>query len=214
MINKVFQSKSNFHGIRKILLKTGVIIVLVYNSITNLAGANSLWLAGEDLYSSRSSKTFRVGDIITIKINEQATAKHQASTDTTDNTQLEVKSSPKIPVFKKVFDKFLGKNEVKNRWQGNGTTTRSGTLAGTISAKVIEILPNGNLVIEGKRSLRVNKETQIIIVKGIVRPQDVDSSNSIDSKFIAEAEIFYEGKGAIGRTQKPGIFTQIANWLF
>lgn len=190
------------------------VVALLLLATPSVSAAGSLWLGGRDLYSTQGGREFKPGDIITVKIAEQATAKQQATTDTADDSQVEIKSSPKIPFFKKVVDRFVGKNEVKNKWQGSGTTTRSGSLSGTISATVLEVLPNGNLLIEGSRAMRVNRETQHFKVRGIVRPQDVDANNTVDSKLLAEAEIKYDGKGAVGSTQKPGLMTQITNWLF
>jgi flagellar L-ring protein precursor FlgH len=178
------------------------------------AFGGSLWLNGRDLYSSQGSREFKPGDIITVQIAEESSAQQAATTNTQDDTSMEVKSAPAIPLFKNAFKNFIGKNEVKNAWKGNGTTTRSGKLAGTITATVIEIMANGNLLVEGTRAIRVNRETQMLKVRGVARPQDIDSKNTISSKFLADAEIKYEGKGSVGQTQKPGIFTQITNVLF
>ncbi|MFZ2957405.1 MAG: flagellar basal body L-ring protein FlgH [Candidatus Ozemobacteraceae bacterium] len=194
---------------KKMLVTVGLVVMLVSPSF----GA-SLWINGRDLYSMQGGREFKVGDIVTVTVSEQATAQQAATTNTNDNTSLEVKTSPSIPFFSKVVDRFTGKNEVKNTWNGNGTTTRSGKLDGTVTAKVVEVLPNGNLLIEGSRDMRVNKETQLMKVRGIVRPQDIDSKNTVPSKLLADAEIKYEGKGSVGSTQRPGLMTKISNWLF
>ncbi|MBF0545352.1 MAG: flagellar basal body L-ring protein FlgH [Candidatus Riflebacteria bacterium] len=174
----------------------------------------SLWLNGRDLYSLQGSREFKVGDIVTVTISENTTAQQSATTNTADNSQLEVKSSPAIPFFKKVVDRFVGKNEVTNSWNGTGQTTRSGKLDGTVTTRVLEILPNGNLRLEGFRTIRVNKETQLLKVHGIARPQDINAANSVSSQLLAEVEIKYEGKGAVGATQRPGLMTKIANFVF
>ena len=175
----------------------------------------SLWLNGRDLYSMKGGgKEYRPGDIITITISEESTAQSAATTNTKDDSQVEIKSGPQIPFFKKVVNQFVGKNEVKNQWQGNGPTSRSGKLTGTITASVLEILPNGNLLIEGSRSIRVNRETQLMRVRGVARPEDIDPGNTIKSNLLADAEIKYDGKGSVGRTQRPGLITKIANWVF
>ncbi|MBI3037833.1 flagellar basal body L-ring protein FlgH [bacterium] len=179
----------------------------------SLLGA-PLWLTGRDLYSSKNSRVYHPGDIITVLIAEEATAQQAASTNTQDDSQLEVKSSPAIPFFQKAVSQFLGKNEVKNGWKGNGTTTRSGKLTGTVTATVLEVFSNGNLLIEGSRSIRVNREAQIMRVRGVARPRDIDMNNSINSKLLADAEVKYEGKGTVGSVQKPGLMTRIANFIF
>ena len=195
----------------RLLVAVSIILLL---GAAPAGAAGSLWMGGRDLYSRQGGREFKPGDIITVKIDESATAKQQASTNTDDNTQVEIKSNPQIPFFKKVVNQFIGKNEIKNNWEGSGTTTRSGSLAGTVSATVLEVLPNGNLLVEGSRAIRVNKETQHLKVRGTARPQDIDASNTIDSKMLADAEIEYEGKGSVGSTQRPGLMTKISNWLF
>jgi flagellar L-ring protein precursor FlgH len=188
--------------------------VLVLLLITTNGMCASLWLNGRDLYSSQGGREYSPGDIITVVIAEEASAQQAATTNTQDDAAVEVKTDPEIPLFKKITSKLIGKNEVKNSWKGNGTTTRSGKLAGTITATVMEVMANGNLLIEGKRAIRVNKETQHLKVRGVARPQDIDSRNTINSRNLADAEIKYEGKGSIGSTQRPGIITKITNFIF
>lgn len=191
-----------------------LVSLLFVSSACSPLSAGSLWLQGRDLYSTQAGKEYKPGDIITVIISEETTAQSAATTNTQADTSMEVKSDPPIPFFNPLVKKFIGKNQVTNSRKGNGTTTRSGKLAGTVTASVLEVLPNGNLLIEGRRSMRVNKETEIMRVRGIARPQDIDSKNSVNSKALADAEIKYEGKGAVGSTQRPGIFTKISNFLF
>ncbi|NLA58040.1 MAG: flagellar basal body L-ring protein FlgH [Firmicutes bacterium] len=79
---------------------------------------------------------------------------------------------------------------------------------------MVEVLPNGNLVIEGTQSLIVNNETQEITVRGVIRPQDIEPDNTILSTYIADATISYQGSGILGAQDKPGILTRILNWIF
>jgi flagellar L-ring protein precursor FlgH len=89
-------------------------------------------------------------------------------------------------------------------------------LTATISARVVEVFPNGNLFIEGRREISTNGETLIVMVSGIVRPEDVESNNSIQSKFIADAKIVYTGDGILAEAQSPGWLTRVATiiWPF
>jgi flagellar L-ring protein precursor FlgH len=73
-----------------------------------------------------------------------------------------------------------------------------------MSAIVTQVLPNGNLVIEGKRLVRVNNEEQVMILSGVIRPRDVAADNSILSTLVADAKIFYSGEGVIADKQRPG----------
>ena len=95
-----------------------------------------------------------------------------------------------------------------NDFEGTGETNRDDTLVATISARVIDKTMDGNLVIRGYREIRVNNETQFIILSGIVRPRDVTANNTIQSSKIAEARIEYSGTGIISEKQQPGWFAR------
>jgi flagellar L-ring protein precursor FlgH len=196
---------------RKINL--ALLTVLLILSCTHCSAA-SLWLSGNDLYSNRGGKDYQAGDIITIVISEESNAQSKATTSTQKQSTTEVTSGPKIPTFKKLIDKFVGNHEINNEFDGSGTTTRSGRLSGTLTAKVLEVLPNGNLLIEGSRSIMVNRETQIMRVRGIARPRDVDASNSVNSRLLADAQIKFDGKGAIGRANRQGLITKFMDVIF
>lgn len=177
--------------------------------IVNAATANSLWLGGNDLYSSQNSREYRPGDIITIVISEESNAQSKATTSTQKDSTTEVKTGPDIPIVKNLVKNFVGKSEVTNEFDGQGTTTRSGKLTGTITATVLEVLGNGNLLVEGSRSIVVNRETQIMKVRGVARPRDIDGNNTINSKLLADAQIKFDGRGVVGRVNRPGIVTRL-----
>ncbi|MBF0498957.1 MAG: flagellar basal body L-ring protein FlgH [Candidatus Riflebacteria bacterium] len=195
-------------------IKSVILVLVLFVNFAAPGFGASLWLNGRDLYSLQGGHEFKVGDIVTVTVSESSTAQQAATTDTNANASVEVKTSPSIPFFSKVVDRFTGKNQVTNTRTGNGTTTRSGKLDGTVTAKVVEIMSNGNLLIEGSRNIRVNKETQLMKIRGVVRPKDIDANNSVASKLLADAEIKYEGKGSVGSTQRPGLMTKISNFLF
>ena len=87
---------------------------------------------------------------------------------------------------------------------GTGETKRDSTVTATISARVIDKTLDGNLVIQGYREVRVNNETQHIIISGLIRPTDISKDNSIESSHIADARIEYTGSGVISSKQQPG----------
>ena len=113
------------------------------------------------------------------------------------------------------FDPTVGAT-VANSMQGSGTVTRNGSLTATISAIITEILPSGNLKIEGRRSVTVNNEEQIMVLRGVVRPQDINFDNTIPSTLIADAAISYTGEGVVADEQRKGWLGKILSkvWPF
>jgi flagellar L-ring protein precursor FlgH len=101
-----------------------------------------------------------------------------------------------------------------NSLNGTGETSRDGQLEAKITAKVIRVLSNGNLAIEGKRRLAINAEDQYIVVSGIIRPEDITSNNVISSQYIADAKIVYTGKGVVNDKMRPGWLTRIVDWTW
>ena len=95
-----------------------------------------------------------------------------------------------------------------------GATSRADTLTGTISTVVTEVLPNGDLRIEGKREVTVNSETQLMSISGIVRRVDVDTKNTVLSSAIADAKIEYSGLGVVDDVQRPGWLVRVLDWVY
>ncbi|MDD5088584.1 MAG: flagellar basal body L-ring protein FlgH [bacterium] len=153
-----------------------------------------------------------IGDVLTVRIIENTTASAIAGT----NTKSEYKAGLEgggtgaldfVPLFG-------GDASAKSEHKGDGRTTRQGRLTGTVTAAVVEVFPNGNLRIEGQKSLVINGERQLTILSGVIRPEDIAPDNSIFSNMIANAEITFKGKGVLGNTERPGFFARIFDWLF
>jgi flagellar L-ring protein precursor FlgH len=111
--------------------------------------------------------------------------------------------------------KLVGTN-YENDFSGSGTTTRKEDLVATLTTRVVEVFPNGNLRIEGGKTVTVNNEDQIIVLTGIVRPNDISPQNIVNSKNVLDAKIAYTGKGVISDKQKPGWMVRILDnvWPF
>ena len=181
----------------------------------------SIWQAGS-AGLTEDFKARRKGDIVTILIVETASASKAAKTDTSRATTI----NAGIPNFMGLEASLLKNNfgdlsklinaSVDSKYAGAGSTSRKETLNATISAKVIDVLPNGNLQIEGRRNVKVNNEDQIIIVEGTVRPSDIGADNIVNSGFVADAKITYTGKGIISDRQSPGWLMNIVDkvWPF
>lgn len=156
------------------------------------------------------NKASRVGDTLTILIQETASAASQATTKTSKTESLNY--GPGFgPLLHLIKNFGLSGNISSN---GTGSTSRSDNLSARIAVTVKEVLPNGNLVVEGKRRVGMNAETQEITLSGVIRPQDVAPDNTIASPLVADAQIKYAGKGPVGDKQHDGIITRIFKVLF
>lgn len=162
-----------------------------------------------------------VNDIVTIIISETATGGNKAST----NTSRDTKTSAGVSSLLGVDSSILAKNATMgtsiglggtsaNSLKGEGDTSRNSTLEAKISARVLKVLDNGNMLIEGKRQLTVNAEDQYIIISGIIRPEDVTVDNTVASQYIADARIIYTGDGVINDKMRPGWLTRIVDWVW
>ncbi|ACZ19377.1 flagellar basal body L-ring protein FlgH [Thermanaerovibrio acidaminovorans] len=167
----------------------------------------SLWREGTDLFADR--RPSRVGDIVTVRVNETTDTKDEgkSSTSKTDNSGMNAGTG--ILDFIKAFSIGGSSNSA-----GNSKTERKHNVSTQISCVVTEVLPGGNLVILGQRDVVTQEEKLKVSFSGVIRPEDVEPGNVISSSRVANAEIRVEGKGAVSRVQRPGIFTQIIQALF
>jgi len=186
-----------------------VIITVCLCAAARLAFADSLWSKrSESLY--RDKKAFKVGDVLTVRVVESASASHQVGSDARKKASSGVswgsRRSQGVP-----FQDFQisGDESVK----GGGRSMRKGNLTGWLTVRVSEVLPNGNLVINGNRVIIVNDEKQIMEITGIVRQDDVSSENTVLSTHIADAQIKYSGKGGISEKAKLGLISRLLSML-
>lgn len=182
--------------------------------------SGSIWQS-TSVSLTENAKARNKGDILTIVISEAASASKAAKTDTSRSSSV----NAGIPNFMGLEKAGILTNNVgdlsklinasvDSTYGGAGSTSRQETLNATISAKVIDVLANGNLLIEGRRNVKVNNEDQIIIIEGTVRPTDIDQTNSVNSIYIADAKISYSGKGIISDRQSPGWLMNLVDKLW
>lgn len=152
------------------------------------------------------------GDLLTIIISETSLASYAASTQTSKKDKNSISQILAPTLFKRLLPNLGTGADASST--GQGTTQQSGRLSARMTAVVKQVLPNGQLVIEGFRSVRVNKETQTFFVSGVVRTDDLRSDNTVMSEYIANAEIRTDGQGAIADRTRKGILTRIIDWLF
>ncbi|MGC8719796.1 MAG: flagellar basal body L-ring protein FlgH [Thermodesulforhabdaceae bacterium] len=164
-------------------------------------------------------KARNVGDIVTITVSESADASEEATTETKRSHDWGGSISASNPAV-------AGKNLLGGATaldysaqfgrgnKGSGKTTRTNTVKAYMTATVVDVLPNGNLVIRGSRWVKVNDELHQIVLEGVIRPVDISRNNTVMSQNIADAKIFIVGKGPVSRQQRPGWLGQIIDLLF
>ena len=174
----------------------------------NNAEEGSLWTDAKGSMFEDTKANY-VGDTVIVDIVENATSRMDVNTEASRNTRLRV-GVPTLNAFGYKTnlggggDANLIGSDFSNSFEGEAESDRSGQVTASIAARVIEVLPNGNLSIFGRRAMKIDNETQYIIVSGIVRPQDVSASNRVQSTFLADSRIEYYGRGALADKQKPG----------
>jgi flagellar L-ring protein precursor FlgH len=174
--------------------------------------ANTLWQTGSRAFF-RDQRAARVGDIIkvNININDQAVVNNETegkrqSTDAATMSKLfgmEQKLLNILPNGNAATPESVLDTTGSVNNKGTGKVTRKDQIKTQVAAIVTQVLPNGNLVIEGKQEIRVNFDVREIGVRGVVRPQDILADNTIDSTQIAEARIVYGGRGQLMEMQQP-----------
>lgn len=188
---------------------------LLYITLTALllpivSQAGGLYGNAKNLFADH--RAHGVGDVITIEIVEVAQASNEASTEISKEQGTDLDLSGSGPLD---FIPLTGlQGDVRNDYSGEGKTTRKGNLKAKITAIIIQVLPNGNFLIEGSRVVDVNGEKQTTVLTGIIRPQDITTNNTVYSYNIADAQISYTGRGPIQTGQRPGFFAKIINWIF
>ena len=179
---------------------------------------NSLWRNGSRSFF-KDQRAHQIGDLLTVTVNitDQAnfaneTQRSRTATEDSGITAflgsalLGSNSRTALP------GRFLTADSASGT-DGKGSIVRQETLQTNVAAIVTQVLPNGNLVVEGKQEIRVNYEKRELIVAGIVRPEDIQSDNTIDSSKIAQARIAYGGHGEISDIQQPRYGSQVMDVL-
>lgn len=186
----------------------------------------SLWResrGANDIF--RDQRAWQPLDLITVVVSESAEGSKEADTEITTESAVQaaieqlftidddlVESNPNG----RVVPGNLINASTQNEFKGEGETTRRGSLKAKISAMVAEVLPSGILRIEGQKIISVNSEEQVMVISGLVRPRDINSSNEVDSSKIANMRIDYYGKGIVGEAQFGGWLGRIMRviWPF
>ncbi|WP_069882616.1 flagellar basal body L-ring protein FlgH [Bosea sp. BIWAKO-01] len=181
---------------------------------------NSLWRTGSRAFF-KDQRARMVGDLVTVKVKVTDRAQLDNTTKRSRKNGEDF-GAARIMGFENKLDKFLPdgssagellKLDSEGSSEGSGSVRRAEQLATNVAAVVTQTLPNGNLVIEGKQEIRVNFEVRELIVAGVIRPEDIESDNTIDSSKIAQARIAYGGRGQITDVQQPRYGQQVMDIL-
>lgn len=192
----------------------------------------SLWNASTaSIYEDRKAR--RVNDLVTIIINESSTASKKATTNSARSsdanyglsnifgmaTDFGIQKMPFVNgLYKGSNSTFTpsASGSASSDFAGTGDTSRQGRLLGTITAKVIEVLPNQNMVLESRKEVVVNNEKEILVLRGIVRPDDITTNNTVLSQYVADAQIYLVGDGVLDDKQSQGWLVRLLDkiWPF
>ncbi|MEN6620516.1 MAG: flagellar basal body L-ring protein FlgH [Smithella sp.] len=197
-------------------------IVVPPQAVRPRPAAGSIWYGenGNNLICT-AKKARYVNDVVTIFVSETAVGGNKASTNTSRDTSTSAAITSLLGIENAIINNNANMNgkialsgSSNNSLKGAGDTDRSSMLEARISARVLRVLDNGNMLIEGKRHLTVNAEDQFIIISGIIRPEDVSADNTVASRHIADARIVYTGDGVINDKMRPGWLTRVVDWVW
>ena len=175
---------------------------------------NSLWRNGSRAFF-KDQRAHQVGDILTVTVNitDKAAIANETQRSRTNTQDSGITAFPgsQTQTPSSAFPGRILTTDSSLSNDGKGSVNRQEALQTNVAAVVTQVLPNGNLVVEGKQEIRVNFEMRELVLAGIVRPEDIQSDNTIDSSKIAEARIAYGGRGQITDVQQPRYGDQLTD---
>jgi flagellar L-ring protein precursor FlgH len=186
-------------------------------AVPTTAQANgAIYQAGHDIALFENAVARRVGDTLTIRLNERTNAAKSSTTSTSKSTNIDI-PGPIIagrPVTANGVEILNTQVDNNSEFDGEGASTQSNRLEGDISVTVAQRLPNGNLLVRGQKWISINQGQEYVRVQGIVRPIDIELDNSISSLKVADAMIAYGGKGPLANANAPGLLSRFFNLPF
>jgi flagellar L-ring protein precursor FlgH len=176
----------------------------------------AIYQAGQEMALFADLKARRVGDVLTIVLNENTNASKSATTTTS-------KASATADTGPQLFGKSITTKGIpildttlsgSNTFAGAGSATQGNSLVGSLTVTVTNVESNGNLVVEGDKSLKLNQGDEFIHISGVIRPADIATNNTVTSDKLADAHISYSGKGVINSANEMGWLTRFFNSVF
>jgi flagellar L-ring protein precursor FlgH len=171
------------------------------------AAPDSQWMTG--LFADLRAR--RVNDLVTVRVIENVAAAGAA------DSSLDKESSASADIsniFGMDVDRTMAGLSANTGFKGSGQTTRTGQLTAVVTARVVEVLPNGDLGLEGVREIDINGDRQIIVLTGVVRTADIGAGNVVPSTAIGQMRIRYFGRGLIKDNLRPGWLVRVLNKVF
>ncbi|MGO9425277.1 MAG: flagellar basal body L-ring protein FlgH [Steroidobacteraceae bacterium] len=176
----------------------------------------AIYQAGQEMVLFADLKARHVGDVLTIVLNELTNASKNAAT-TTSRTSAVTDTGPTLfgrSITTKgvpILDTTLSGSHT---FDGQGTSSQGNSLVGSLTVTVVQVESNGNLIVQGDKTLKLNQGDEFIHISGVVRPADIASNNSVTSDKLAEAHISYSGKGVLDNANRMGWLTRFFNSMF
>ena len=185
------------------------------------SSAGSLWseVAARQLMGLDGNAR-QVGDLVTVRIVESTSTNLQADTTSNRTSGASASVSALLGAESTITAAHPGMGgkiaiggDTKTSFQGDGTTSRGEALQAILTCEVLEVLAGGNLHIWGYKTVKVNRETQYVVLDGVVRPRDIQMDNTVSSDLLAHADISITGSGVVADKQGPGFGTRLLDWL-
>lgn len=173
----------------------------------------AIYQAGQQMELFADLKARRVGDVLTIRLTESTAASKSAVTKTAKTTGVnntgptilgKTITAAGVPIFTTTLSGA-------DSFDGEGSSTQGNSLAGSLTVTVVDVQPNGNLVIQGDKNIRLNQGDEFVHVSGVVRRADIATDNTVTSDKVADAHIIYSGRGVIDSSNRMGWLARFFN---
>ena len=203
------------------IFRTGLSLLVLAVFALSQVQADSLWSKETAVSLFTDHKAKRVGDIITVLVQENNSASRNSSTKTEKKGDISASISSFVTgnIQNKIFPNNTGNDNAaqlpklettsQNKFEGSGAVNNSGSINSRFAVRVVDVLPNKNLIIEGVRRTSFSGESQTIILRGTVRPQDVTPVNTVVSYNLADVSIRFKDEGVVNDSQKKGWFGKL-----
>lgn len=192
------------------MMRAAALALLVIIASVSLSAADSLYTP-DSFFTTMfvDTKACKIGDVVHILITESASATQTASRVHMKSSETKANAGMGWLDFIKLMG-YGGSSE----YTASGTETSRGTMSTRLTVSVVDVMPNGNLVVEGRRHVVVNKDVQDVTIRGEVRPKDIGPDNTVYSYQVANVEIEYVGSDPGKPGNKVGIISRLLNFLF